>query len=89
MTTDRIFLDERSADRDEVLANAARAAGGLDAIGVREGDAVAQGQVTLFEVGELEAARGGSKEQGECGVLGPLDVADGIHHDTETNGFSH
>jgi hypothetical protein len=24
MTTERIFLDERSADRDEVLANAAR-----------------------------------------------------------------
>src|SRR3982074_753882 len=41
MTTDRIFLDERSTDRDEVLANAARAATGLDAIGVREGDAVA------------------------------------------------
>ena len=41
MTTERIFLDERSTDRDEVLANAARAASGLDAIGVREGDAVA------------------------------------------------
>src|SRR5437868_6536477 len=41
MSTDRIFLDERSTDRDEVLANAARAASGLDAIGVREGDAVA------------------------------------------------
>src|SRR4051812_10623849 len=41
MSTDRIFLDERSADRDEVLANAARAASGLDTIGVREGDAVA------------------------------------------------
>jgi len=41
MTTDRIFLDERSTERDEVLANAARAASGLDAIGVREGDAVA------------------------------------------------
>jgi long-chain acyl-CoA synthetase len=41
MTTDRIFLDERSTDRGEVLANAARAASGLNAIGVREGDAVA------------------------------------------------
>jgi long-chain acyl-CoA synthetase len=41
MTTELIFLDEGSTDRDEVLANAARAASGLDAIGVREGDAVA------------------------------------------------
>src|SRR5260370_28055911 len=41
MTTTQIFLDERSADRDVVLANAARAATGLDAIGVWEGDAVA------------------------------------------------
>jgi long-chain acyl-CoA synthetase len=41
MTTNRIILDERSIDRDEVLANAARAASGLDAIGVQEGDAVA------------------------------------------------
>src|ERR1700704_2050522 len=41
MSTNRIFLDERSTDREAVLANAARAATGLDAIGVREGDAVA------------------------------------------------
>jgi long-chain acyl-CoA synthetase len=41
MSTERIFLDERSTDRDEVLANAARAASGLDALGLREGDAVA------------------------------------------------
>ena len=34
-------LDDRSTDREEVLANAARAASGLDAIGVQEGDAVA------------------------------------------------
>ena len=41
MSTKQIFLDERSTDREAVLANAARAATGLDAIGVREGDAVA------------------------------------------------
>src|SRR5450432_929957 len=41
MTVNQIFLDERSTDREAVLANAARAASGLDAIGVREGDAVA------------------------------------------------
>src|SRR5258708_9786024 len=41
MTTNQIFLDERSTNRKVVLANAARAATGLDAIGVREGDAVA------------------------------------------------
>lgn len=41
MTTNLIFLDDRSTDREEVLANAARAASGLDAIGVQEGDAVA------------------------------------------------
>src|SRR5258707_15579779 len=41
MSIDRIFLDQRSIDRDQVLANAARAASGLDAIGVQEGDAVA------------------------------------------------
>src|SRR5258707_12208147 len=41
MSIDRIFLDQRSIDRDQVLANAARAASGLDALGVREGDAVA------------------------------------------------
>src|SRR5882757_2359943 len=41
MATSQLILDERSTDRDVVLANAARAAGGLDAIGVREGDAVA------------------------------------------------
>jgi long-chain acyl-CoA synthetase len=41
MTTEQIFLDERSTDRDQVLANAARAASGLEAIGVREGDAIA------------------------------------------------
>jgi long-chain acyl-CoA synthetase len=40
MTTSRIILDERSADREMVLANAARAASGLDGIGVREGEAV-------------------------------------------------
>ena len=41
MTTSQIILDDRSVDRDAVLANAARAAGGLEAVGVREGDAVA------------------------------------------------
>ena len=41
MSTNQIFLDERSTDREMVLANAACAATGLDAIGVREGDAVA------------------------------------------------
>jgi long-chain acyl-CoA synthetase len=41
MTTSQIILDERAIDRDLVLANAARAASGLDAIGVHEGDAVA------------------------------------------------
>jgi long-chain acyl-CoA synthetase len=41
MTTNQIFLDERSTGCEAVLANAARAATGLDALGVREGDAVA------------------------------------------------
>jgi hypothetical protein len=30
MTTERIFLDDRFTDRDHVLANAARAASGLN-----------------------------------------------------------
>ena len=41
MTTEQIFLDDRFTDRDQVLANAARAASGLNTLGVREGDAVA------------------------------------------------
>jgi len=41
MSQNQIILDERSVGREEVLANAARAASGLDALGVREGDAVA------------------------------------------------
>ena len=41
MTTEQIFLDDRSTDRDQVLADAARAASGLSALGVHEGDTVA------------------------------------------------
>src|ERR1700756_3764460 len=41
MTSPRILLDGTSRPRDEVLVNAARAASGLRACGVSEGDTVA------------------------------------------------
>ncbi len=40
MTTSQIFLDDRAIARDTVLGNAAKAARGLDSLGVREGDAI-------------------------------------------------
>src|ERR1700757_1527973 len=41
MTSPRILLDGTSRPRDEVLVNAARAASGLHACGVSEGDTIA------------------------------------------------
>src|SRR5262245_3579218 len=52
-------------------------------------DAIAQGEVTLLEIGEIETSSLCSKQHRECGVLCILDGVDGIHHHAETKVFAH
>ena len=57
----RIYLDERGVDREVVLTHARRAARGLHALGVREGDVVAlllRNDFAFFEAQQAAAALG-------------------------------
>lgn len=56
-----IYLDDRSIERDDILARARRAARGLHELGVREGDAVAlllRNDFAFFEIMQAAAALG-------------------------------
>ena len=61
MSTARILLDGRGVDRDAVLLQGRRAAGGLHALGVREGDVIAlllRNDFAFFEAQTAAAALG-------------------------------
>ncbi len=61
MPTARILLDERGVDRDAVLLQGRRAAAGLHALGVREGDVIAlllRNDFAFFEAQTAAAAIG-------------------------------
>lgn len=61
MTIPMIYLDHRGVPRDEVLRVAQQAAGGFDALGVREGDTVAlllRNDFAFFEAQQAAAAIG-------------------------------
>ena len=61
MTTPRIYLDDRGMTRTEVLERAARAARGLAALGIQEGDAVAlllRNDFAFLEVQQAAASVG-------------------------------
>ncbi len=54
-----------------------------------EGDAVPQRQVALLQIEQLEAARLGGEQHGECGVLHILDLVDRVHDDGKPHTFAH
>jgi long-chain acyl-CoA synthetase len=61
MSTPTIYLDDRSVSRAALLQQAARAARGFDALGIREGDTVAlllRNDFAFFEVQQAAAAVG-------------------------------
>ena len=61
MSEAQIFLDERAISREEVMLQSRRAARGLDALGVTEGDFVAlllRNDFAFFEVQQAAAALG-------------------------------
>ncbi len=61
MTATQVFLDERGVDRDTLLLRARRAARGLHALGVREGDTIAlllRNDFAFIEAAQAAAAVG-------------------------------